>query len=635
MIVRYTILIGLLAFTAIQAAGQNKYDVNKIKPGLLINANAVVRADDIAFDVKSAGKAIERTHFAVTVFNRNADYLAGFSVTYDKFSTVSQLKAVLYNSKGEKIKEYNKGDFKDNSIISNSTMYDDNRIKSLQVYETNYPYTVEFTSVKEHDGILAYPRWSSLLWFNVAVESSSFSISLPEELTIRYKESLLTKVKEEHINGRKNYSWQTENIKAFENEPLSVGISSLVPWVSVAPNEFQYDNSAGDLSSWSSLGKWVNDLNKDGDILNPVTIDKVKSLTSGITDQKKKIEVLYNYLQNNTRYVSVQLGIGGFKPISAAKVAEVNYGDCKALSNYMKALLKQAGISSQLVVIKNEDGLNGSLSTSFSSIGQANHMILCVPAAKDTVWLECTSQQMPAGFIGGSNSNRNVLLISDQGGKIVRTPLYSANRNQQKRNAEVIIEPNGKSSAKISTEYEYQQFENVFGQLYREPKEQKEALYESLEISNPEVTSYSYRQPDKNMPKVIEDISLNINDLTAKGADKLFLTLNLMNKRSFVPAPLENRLTDFSLQMNYTDIDHISYQLPSDYKVEFLPKEVQINSEFGEYSMKAAVSGNKITYTRIQKMYSKQFPPARYQELVNFYKSIYKADKQKAVLTKI
>jgi hypothetical protein len=87
--------------------------------------------------------------------------------------------------------------------------------------------------------------------------------------------------------------------------------------------------------------------------------------------------------------------------------------------------------------------------------------------------------------------------------------------------------------------------------------------------------------------------------------------------------------------MNYTDIDHISYQLPSDYKVEFLPKEVQINSEFGEYSMKAAVSGNKITYTRIQKMYSKQFPPARYQELVNFYKSIYKADKQKAVLTKI
>ena len=434
---------------------------------------------------------------------------------------------------------------------------------------------------------------------------------------------------------RYSYTWQAGNIKALEKEPFSVGIINLVPWARVAPNEFEYDSSKGDLSSWTSLGKWVYDLNKDGDILNPITIEKVKSLTSGITDQKKMIGILYNYLQNNTRYVSVQLGIGGFKPIDASKVAEVNYGDCKALSNYMKALLKQAGISSQLVVIKNEDGLDGSLNPSFSSIGQANHMILCVPASKDTVWLECTSQQMPVGFIGGSNSNRNVLLISDQGGKIVRTPIYSANRNQQKRTAEVIIDPNGKSVARISTEYEYEQFETVFGQLYREPKEQKETLYESLDIANTEITAFSYSQPDKNIPKIIEDVSLNITDLTAKGADKLFLTLNLMNKRSFVPELLVNRLTDFALQMNYTDIDNISYQLPADYKVEFLPKDIQIISEFGEYSMKAAVSGNKITYTRIQKMYSKQYPPARYQDLVNFYKSIYKADKQKAVLARI
>ena len=195
------ILISLFAFTTLNLSAQNKYDTSKIKPELLVKANAVVRTDDIIYEVKSAGKATEKTHFAVTVFNVNADYMASFSLTYDKFSTVSQLKAVVYNSKGEKIKEFNKGDFKDKSLISDFSVYDDNRIKSLQIYETNYPYTVDFTSVKDYDGILTYPQWTALQWFNVGVESSDFSISLPEELNLRYKESPLIKVKEEHING--------------------------------------------------------------------------------------------------------------------------------------------------------------------------------------------------------------------------------------------------------------------------------------------------------------------------------------------------------------------------------------------------------------------------------------------------
>lgn len=617
------------------ALADNKYEVSKIKPELLKSANAVVRADDIEFEVRTVGKASEKTHFAVTIFNINADFLAGFSTTYDKFSSISQLKAIVYNSKGEKIKEFNKGDFEDKSLISDYSVFEDNRIKSIKIYETNYPYTVEFFSVKELNGILTYPSWSALLWFNVSVENSTYSIILPPEQTLRFNESSLSKVKEQTISGKKVYNWQAQNIKAFNSEPLSLGISKLVPWAWAAPNEFEYDNTTGTLSTWASLGQWVNQLNKDGDILNAASIEKVKSLTHGITDRKKIIEVLYNYLQNNTRYVSVQLGIGGFKPISADKVSQVNYGDCKALSNYMKALLKQAGISSQLVVLKNEESIDGSLNESFPSIGQANHMLLCVPTAQDTIWLECTSQRMPVGYLGGSNSNRKVLLITDEGGKIARTPFYTANNNKQSRLAEVTINASGKSGAKITTEYEYEQFESIQGQLYREPKDQKEYLYESLDIANPDIISFSYKQPAKNLPRVIEEVNLNIEDLTANGGDKLFLTLNLMNKRSFVPEITENRLTDFGLQMNYTDTDQISYLVPADYKVEFIPKDIKISSEFGEYSVKTSVSGNKITYTRSQKMYSKRYPPSRFQELVDFYKTIYKADKQKAVLSKI
>ncbi|PIG96741.1 hypothetical protein CS542_08185 [Pedobacter sp. IW39] len=47
----------------------------------------------------------------------------------------------------------------------------------------------------------------------------------------------------------------------------------------------------------------------------------------------------------------------------------MNYGDCKALSNYMKTILAEAGIQSNLVVIGN--GLP-SLNKDYASFGQAN-----------------------------------------------------------------------------------------------------------------------------------------------------------------------------------------------------------------------------------------------------------------------
>ena len=71
-----------------------------------------------------------------------------------------------------------------------------------------------------------------------------------------------------------------------------------------------------------------------------------------ITDPQTKVAVLYNYLQQNTHYVGIQLGIGGWQTYDAAYVATKKYGDCKALSNFMISLLKEAGIKGHAVVIK-------------------------------------------------------------------------------------------------------------------------------------------------------------------------------------------------------------------------------------------------------------------------------------------
>ena len=63
-----------------------------------------------------------------------------------------------------------------------------------------------------------------------------------------------------------------------------------------------------------------------------------------------KISALYKYMQDKVRYVSVQVGIGGWQPIEAETVDRLSCGDCKALANYMESLLDVAGIKTIILL---------------------------------------------------------------------------------------------------------------------------------------------------------------------------------------------------------------------------------------------------------------------------------------------
>lgn len=612
-------------------SAQGLYDVNKIPEELKKDAIAVVRNEEQFFDVKGLGAAQLDYKIAITILNKAGDDLAEMAEVYDKFSTISNIKATLYDASGKKIKDYKSSDIKDQSLISDFSIYEDNRLKLLKFVSISYPYTIEYSYSQDFKGLISFPSWNDIKDFGVSVEKSAYTIQKNKDYKLRYLTSTGLQTDSAVIADKIQYRWKSNHVGAISSEPLSVGLNNISAWVKAAPNQFEYDGSTGNFDNWKNFGSWIYNLNEGGNKLPEPTKAIVQNLIKDAKTNKDKIRILYNYLQQNTRYVSVQLGIGGFRPILAEKVAQVNYGDCKALSNYMKALLNEAGISSNLIVIGND---MPSLNKNYSSIGQANHMILCVPLEKDTTFLECTSQYKPMGFVGYSNSNRDVLMVTAEGGKLVHTPIYSAKDNFQIRKTKFNLLEDGTAQVELKSTYGNAQFEDSFPLTLMEPTELRKSILEHSKVPVAELANIKYLQEDKNKPVLTEEIYFKTTPLTTKGGDKLFLVLNQTNRKESIPLKVENRKTYFAVPFSYNDEDEISYTLPKGYAVEFIPKDINITSEFGTYTAKFVTKDNTIVYTRTQTMNDKKYPPEKYNDYVEFYKKIYQADKQKAVLTK-
>ncbi|MCX3266378.1 DUF3857 domain-containing protein [Pedobacter agri] len=628
---KYLFLTGLFALALIRSSAQGNYDVAKIPEDLKRDAIVVIRNEEQFFDIKSLGSGQYDYKVAITILNKAGDDFAEMAEVYDKFSSVYNMKATLYDASGKKIKDYKSSDIRDQSLISDFSIFEDNRMKLLKFVSLNYPYTIEYSYSKDYKGLLSLPSWRDLKGFGVAVEQSVYTIQKSKNYQFRYLTSANLKTDSVAIGEKIQYKWKSSKVPAVVSEPLSIGLDNISSWVKASPNQFEYDGSTGNFNNWQNFGSWMYSLNQGGNKLPDATKALVQNLIGNAKTPQEKIRILYNHLQQNTRYVSVQLGIGGFRPILAEKVAQVNYGDCKALSNYMKALLNEAGIASNLIVIGND---MPSLNPNYSSMGQANHMILCVPLEKDTTFLECTSQYDPMGFIGYSNADRKVLMVTDKGGKIITTPAYQPKDNYQIRKTKITLAEDGTGILNLKSKYANAQFEENQRMMLLEPSEQRKRLIENSNIPIDEMISFKYEQPDKTLPIITEELNFKTNQIFSKSGEKIFLTINQVNKREHVPLKVDNRKTFFAVPFGYNDEDEISYTLPKGYSVEFIPKDISIVSEFGSYSAKFANKDNTLTYIRTQTMNNKKYAPEKYNELVDFYKKIFQADKQKAILTK-
>lgn len=611
---------------------QTKTEMNET---LKVGADAVYRVYRTEVDVLSTEKYSLNKYIEVTVLSDRGKDHSDFYVYYDPDRPVRNISAVLYDSEGKRVKTYSPKDFKDYSEYSGINLFDDNRVKNIEVHYPKYPYTVIFEYTQDVNGYTNFPNWYPQVYFRVGIEIATYRISFPNDLNIRYKLFNSPEPIETKGTSKTTLSWTVRNLAPIESEPYSPRFYEFTPSVLVVPDRFTYKQTSGINSTWDSYGTWVSQLLVDRSDLSISSKDKVLKLIEGIESTREKVKVIYKYMQNHTRYVSIQLGIGGFQPFPASTVETTGYGDCKALSNYTKSLLSLAGIKSHYCEI----GVSNTkiVFDDFPSTDQTNHIILCVPLEKDTIWLECTSQNMPFGYLPYNIQNQKVVLIDEEAqlGKLVITSKTSSEYNLQNRRTELEIDEEGNAKGSLYTSVYGGEIENLFPELWQPNNDREKIINRKYGIPGFKLQKFAYGVDEGDSTMAFEDIQLEINKLGSKTGNRLFVKINPFGGNIDVPVKPKERKNDVVINSNRTNHDTVTITIPEGFRIESLPKEQNISTKFGTLTTKYSVFEKQIIFERKYNLVKGKHPSPEIFNLINFLQEINKADKQNVILVKI
>jgi len=633
---KQALLLIALAAGITGAAAQQNYDVSLIPKDLLIHANSVIRDEETSIDVKDLDNAVVHIKKSVTILNRNGDDNAHIDIYYDKSDVVKNIKGVVYNEFGKQVAKFSGSDFSDESV-GDGALFESARKKLYAPSITDYPYTVSYEYEIKSKQTLTFDPWSPIDNFDESVEKSSFVFSCSRDFNVRYKALNMQVKPVTGINPDKEntYSWQMHSVKAIKDEPLSPYYLDVMPLVQIVPEKFTYYSIKGSFTDWNTLGKWIHDkLLADRQQLPPETEARVKELTKDIADPKLKAKKIYEYMQQKTHYVSVQIGRGGYQPFLASDVDQQNYGDCKALVNYTQALLKAVKIDSWYCIVEAGRDYKVSMQSDFASMDQGNHIILCLPFKNDTTWADCTSQTIPFGYLGDFTDDRTVLACTPEGGKLLRTPKYGTDATVKSRTANFILNADGAISGTMSTTFKGTYYEYREGILTKSVIDRDKILQRIYPINNLEIKHYELKQDKGFNPCTAEDIKLTAKDYASFTGGKYYFSINPVNRlEETLPRDI-NRQNNVYINSGLTDIDEITYTLPSGYHPEKVPLNVSIKKPFGNYNATMDLKGNQLTYKRRFQLFDGTYSKETYQEMIDFYQDIADADDYTVSLVK-
>jgi transglutaminase-like putative cysteine protease len=580
--------------------------------------SSIIELDETDIRSTSPTDMVVKRKKVLTLLNDKAERNANFVCYCNKFVSLRKFAGEVRDASGTVIKKIKKSDLLQ-TAYSEMSLADDAYRYYYPYMPPRYPITITYEWEQKYtDGILTYPSFFPYEDYNQSVKQANYFLQTREK-PLYHVSNMDDCVKQQQLPSGE---WTTEvkvtNLPAVKHEPYAPAFTDVAPVIRFVPERFTYEKTTGEQGSWASFAKWNYSLQEGRDVLPPALKEELQRRTASCTTDVEKVQAVYRLLEEKTRYVSIQLGIGGLQTIPAEEVYRTGYGDCKALTNYLRAMLKELGIPSVYTIINTQrENVIADLPSQ-----QFDHVILQVPLPTDTLWLECTDASLPFGYIHSSIAGHHALLTDADGGRLCRLPSYPDSLNTQVNRVEVALHDDGSANIQVSQTSRLFQYEMERGIMKREPSKQKDALRSDISLLQAQVDNVRFNESKTREPELTVSFEVKTGQYGRRTGKRLFILMNMMHNNFSVPATLSERKYDVKVDYGYQDIDSITITLPDGYTIEGLPRPVSLTNRFGSFHASAKVDGKTLHITYRLLMRKGTYPRESYAEYQTFRQTV-------------
>lgn len=578
--VRGYFIFGLILFT-----------ITLGSPGIASDKfDARIISEEMVFEIYGNGTGTYSVQSKIEILKSGGSLYGLITLPESKFFKIKKFEGWLFNAAGDTIVSLTK---KDNFKVCGFAEYafyadDCHRVYSLE--SNNPPYLIEYSYELEIKSLYFWPEWTPQK--NIPVAYSKYTLITPQQTTFA------TKAKENiplptvsFKDDKQIIVYELDNIEPLDEESFIYDLDGKLTGVCFVADKYKlgkYDFNGG---SWSSFGYDCFEMMKQCFKLN----DEQKRVIENIRDENQsEIQIaraLHEYITDKTRYVAIEINIGGWKPTSSEETFERGYGDCKDLSVLYVSMLNHVGIESRPALVLTKDfGLVDSLFPNLSF----NHFIYFSIIEGDTVWSDPTCPFCDVGDLPWQDEDIMVLALDSLGGGLVKTSNSTSDDNICFRNVEIDIV----SAKMVRVKYNIRGLGNV-----------KQMLQSFLNYSDLEMAGTFLKESDIGLTrkvkydsiKVIEEddpvifVEGKVKNAIQSLDGKKYLSIDYFSfLRLSEKINLSERLYALDLKYPISFIDSIFINIPAQWEIDKLPDIVDYVNEFGAIHIDYHLNGRQL-----------------------------------------
>ncbi len=606
------------------------------------DVNAVVLLDEQTTVIKDNGEIIRHGRIARRILRpEGREFWSRYSIEFDSDSKVNFLRGWSITAKGQEYEVKEKDAFE--QTVSSYEVYSDSKRKVMVLPGAEVGTVVGFEFEQKERSYLFQDQWS--FQYGVPVEKSRYELRLAPGW--RFKTDWINHEELKPSEEGGALVWQTSDVPRIENEPNQPPYAALAGRMLVT---FLSDKIQGkSYKNWAEFGDWYTGLTSGVRTASPALQQKVQELAPSSLPIMERIKKLAGFSQHDIRYVEIQIGIGGFRPHSAADTFTHRYGDCKDKATVLSTMLSQIGVKSYYLFVRTERGAVGK-----DSPAQAvfDHMILAIampeasynkplpamyehPRLGHLLIFDPTNELVPFGQIPYYEQDNYGLLVGEQGGELIHMPLSNPEANGVVRTARLKLQPDGSLQGdveEIRTGYQAMMLREYLQQF--SDKDRKKLIERVLgrSMSSFQVANFDVVNADDIDKDLIVRYKFTA-DHYAKNAGSLMLVRpRVVGELAGGWDPNKPRHYAYDFRAPFVDSDKVEITLPDGFKVDELPDPAKAAFPFGEYTSKTEFADNTLKYTRAYKVEATEVPFGSIDQLKKLFSQINMDEKSMAVL---